>query len=49
MHEVPRSKVILTGKVRHSQSVSEKPLKPWIAVEMSGSILCALFMQGRVG
>ena len=35
------NKAILTAKVRHSQSISEKPLQPWIAIEKSGRILCA--------
>ena len=41
MHKVSESKTILTGKVRHSQNLSEAPLQPWIAVEKCGSVLCA--------
>ena len=32
---------ILIGKARHIQNLSETPLQPWIAVEKSGSVLCA--------
>lgn len=35
------NKVILTAAVRHSQSLSATPLRPWIAAEKSGTILCA--------
>ena len=31
----------VTCKVRHSQSVSAPPLKPWVAAELSGAVLCA--------
>ena len=42
MHSVPDgNKVILTAAVRHSQSLSATPLRPWIAAEKSGTILCA--------
>ena len=35
------SKVVLTAHVRHSQAISAKPLKPWVAVEKCGTIICA--------
>ncbi len=34
-------KVVLTGNVRHSQSVSASHLKPWVAAEKCGTIICA--------
>ncbi len=34
-------KVVLTGNIRHSQSVSASHLKPWIAAEKCGTIICA--------
>ena len=33
-------KKILTASVRHSQSVTASPLKPWVAAEVSGTIIC---------
>ncbi len=33
--------VVLTGNVRHSQSVSASHLKPWVAAEKCGTIICA--------
>ncbi len=35
------SKAILTATVRHSQAVTAKPLKPWVAAEKLGTIICA--------
>ena len=35
------SKMILTASVRHSQSVTATPLKPWVAAEKCGNIVCA--------
>ena len=35
------SKVILTASVRHSQSVTATTLKPWVAAEKCGNIVCA--------
>ena len=34
-------KMIITADVRHSQSVSAALLKPWVAAEKSGTIICA--------
>ncbi len=34
-------KVVLTGNVRHSQSVSASHLKPWVAAKKCGTIICA--------
>lgn len=34
-------KMILTARVRHSQSVTAPPLKPWVATEKNGTIICA--------
>ena len=33
--------VLLTARVRHSQQVSATPVKPWVAAEKSGTIICA--------
>ena len=33
--------VIVAGNVRHSQSVSSAPLRPWVAAEADGRIVCA--------
>ena len=33
--------VLVHARVRHSQSVAATPLKPWVAVEKSGFIVCA--------
>ena len=35
------SKIIVTGYVRHSQSVTAAQLQPWFAAEKSGTIICA--------
>ena len=32
--------VLLTARVRHSQQVSATPVKPWVAAEKSGTIIC---------
>ena len=32
---------VVTASVRHSQKLSLTPVKPWIAAEMSGTVLCA--------
>ena len=32
---------LLTARVRHSQQVSATPVKPWVAAEKSGTIICA--------
>lgn len=34
-------RVILTANVRHSQSVSATPLKPWVAAIKCGTIICS--------
>lgn len=34
-------RVFVTCSVRHSQSVSAPPLKPWVAAEKSGDVVCA--------
>ena len=34
-------KMILTASVRHSQSVTASPLKPWVAAEKCGTIICS--------
>ena len=31
---------IATALVRHSQSISATPLRPWVAIEKNGSVLC---------
>ena len=31
---------IATAPVRHSQSISATPLRPWVAIEKNGSVLC---------
>lgn len=41
LNPVGSDKVVLLAKVRHSQAVSKTLLCPWIAAEMSGTILCA--------
>ena len=38
MHD---EKLVLTVSVRHSQSVSASYLKPWVAAEKCGNIICA--------
>lgn len=32
---------LVSGKVKHSQRLSEAPLQPWVAVENGGMIICA--------
>ena len=34
-------KVFVSGKVRHSHSVSTAPLRPWVAAEADGTVVCA--------
>ncbi len=34
-------KMVFTGLVRHSQSVSASHLKPWVADEKCGTIICS--------
>ena len=34
-------KVVIMAQVRHSQSVSASRLKPWVAAEKGGTVLCA--------
>lgn len=43
LHEIggKESNVIITARVRHSQSVTATPLQPWIAAQKNGIILCA--------
>ena len=33
--------VLLTARVRHSQKVSATPVKPWVAAEKGGTVICA--------
>ena len=33
--------ILLTARVRHSQQVPATPVKPWVAAEKSGTIICA--------
>ena len=35
------SKVIATVYVRHSQSIPQAKIRPWVAAEQSGTIICA--------
>ncbi len=35
------SVVLIIGKVRHSYAANKTPLRPWVIVELSGSILVA--------
>ena len=35
------SKVIATVYVRHSQSILQAKIRPWVAAEQSGTIICA--------
>lgn len=30
---------VMTAKVKHSQSLNDRPLRPWIAVKKSGEII----------
>ena len=39
--DTDKAKVVVTAEVRHSQKVSEAPVKPWIVSEMVGTIVCA--------
>ncbi len=34
-------KMVLVASVRHSQSVSASPQRPWVATEKSGAIICS--------
>lgn len=44
-----QGKIIVRANVRHSQSVTAPPLKPWVAAEKLGSIICSpLYMYGRL-
>ena len=36
-----KSNMIITASVRHSQSVTVSPLKPWVAAENCGTIICS--------
>ena len=38
---VPCSTVLVCARVRHSQRITATPLKPWVAVEQSGVVVCA--------
>ena len=40
MHD---EKLVLNASVRHSQSVSASHLKPWVAAEKCGTIICHLY------
>ena len=33
-------KKVLTASVRYSRSVTASPLKPWVAAEMCGTVVC---------
>ena len=35
------TKVVLTARVRHTQAVSATTLRPWVAAERCGTIVCA--------
>ena len=35
-------KKVLTASVRHSQSETASPLKPWVAAEMCGTVNAAV-------
>ena len=35
------STVLVCARVRHSQRITATPLKPWVAVEQSGVVVCA--------
>ncbi|CAL4250689.1 unnamed protein product, partial [Meganyctiphanes norvegica] len=32
---------VLSSKVLHSQRLSEDPLRPWVAVQQDGKVICA--------
>ena len=35
-----RNRFVLTAKVDHSQSTTSHPLRPWVAAEKSGAVIC---------
>ena len=39
-HAIDRG-VLMTARVRHSQRISATPVKPWVAAEEGGTIICA--------
>lgn len=41
LHVVGSEAMVVTAKVRHSQSVTASPLQPWIAAKQNGIVICA--------
>ena len=41
LHVVGNEEMVVTAKVRHSQSVTDTPLQPWIAAKQNGIVICA--------
>jgi len=37
--------VLMTARVRHSQRISATPVKPWVAAEEGGTIICAHWLR----
>ena len=40
-HSTSQDTCVLIAKVLHSQRLSEEPLRPWVALKMDGTVICA--------